>query len=236
MKKHFAASLTALVTALLLALGCMGALAANGVPEVLFSLTWNENGVMMQSNAAPLAGSPDSYWLYVPQGALQNDATLSVYDTTGRYAYFSLANGTPLSAVGYLDAGSQANGNALPVLAYDASYQLIGQFNLYISTVTDAPLPPAQPDSTVMVYYVDQNYNSIASPTTVEVPYGQRVTVTPSAWDIPAGYTLQGSSQQNVSYTDSAIYFVYAAPQNTFVTVYYVDQNYNSIASPTTVE
>ena len=94
------------------------ALASDAQPPVLFSLSWTEGDVAQQQLASEVtaSGYEGSYWLYVPAAALQADAVLHVQDVYGQYAALSIADGTPLSQLSYMDAGTELNMSYLDVL------------------------------------------------------------------------------------------------------------------------
>ncbi|MEI3428146.1 MAG: hypothetical protein V8Q82_02700 [Christensenellales bacterium] len=105
------------------------ALASDAQPPVLFSLAWTEGDVAQQQLASEVtaSGYEGSYWLYVPAAALQADAVLHVQDVYGQYAALSIADGTPLSQLSYMDAGTELNMSYLDVLAYDAAGQQLAR-------------------------------------------------------------------------------------------------------------
>ncbi len=219
------------------------ALASNAQPPVLFSLSWTEGDVAQQQLASEVtaSGYEGSYWLYVPAAALQADAVLHVQDVYGQYAALSIADGTPLSQLSYMDAGTELNMSYLDVLAYDAAGQLAAQFRLYISTQTDTPATPAPApiETQVPVYYVDMDGNSL-NQTFATVRSGQDNYVTAEDGYAPDGYELVGersvyvSVDSNGGCTPASVTFMYRPRSVTVnLTVYYYDTDNNYLAEET---
>ncbi len=219
------------------------ALASDAQPPVLFSLSWTEGDVAQQQLASEVtaSGYEGSYWLYVPAAALQADAVLHVQDVYGQYAALSIADGTPLSQLSYMDAGTELNMSYLDVLAYDAAGQLAAQFRLYISTQTDTPATPAPApiETQVPVYYVDMDGNSL-NQTFATVRSGQDNYVTAEDGYAPDGYELVGersvyvSVDSNGGCTPASVTFMYRPRSVTVnLTVYYYDTDNNYLAEET---
>ena len=219
------------------------ALASDAQPPVLFSLSWTEGDVAQQQLASEVtaSGYEGSYWLYVPAAALQADAVLHVQDVYGQYAALSIADGTPLSQLSYMDAGTELNMSYLDVLAYDAAGQLAAQFRLYISTQTDTPATPAPApiETQVPVYYVDMDGNSL-NQTFTTVRSGQDNYVTAEDGYAPDGYELVGersvyvSVDSNGGCTPASVTFMYRPRSVTVnLTVYYYDTDNNYLAEET---
>ena len=219
------------------------ALASDAQPPVLFSLAWTEGDVAQQQLASEVtaSGYEGSYWLYVPAAALQADAVLHVQDVYGQYAALSIADGTPLSQLSYMDAGTELNMSYLDVLAYDAAGQLTAQFRLYISTQTDTPATPAPApiETQVPVYYVDMDGNSL-NQTFATVRSGQDNYVTAEDGYAPDGYELVGersvyvSVDSNGGCTPASVTFMYRPRSVTVnLTVYYYDTDNNYLAEET---
>ena len=219
------------------------ALASDAQPPVLFSLSWTEGDVVQQQLASEVtaSGYEGSYWLYVPAAALQAEAVLHVQDVYGQYAALSIADGTPLSQLSYMDAGTELNMSYLDVLAYDAAGQLAAQFRLYISTQTDTPATPAPApiETQVPVYYVDMDGNSL-NQTFATVRSGQDNYVTAEDGYAPDGYELVGERSVYVSVDSNggcdpaSVTFMYRPRSVTVnLTVYYYDMENNYLAEET---
>ena len=164
LKQNSARRLAALLLSALLALAPLTGLASAYVPPLVFTLQWSEGEGVAQSDSSEVtvSGYEGSYWLYVPQNALQVDAQLLVSDTYGRYSRVALAdgrdvNGLSLSQLAYTDAGTELGMAYLDIYAYDGSGQVSDQARLYLSTQTDTPAAP-QPqviETQVPVRYYD---------------------------------------------------------------------------------
>ena len=138
---------------------------ADAQSPLVFALTWMEGDTPMevQSTAVSASGYEGSYWLHVPYNALAANAALEIRDTYAQYESFSVASGTPLSQLFYSDV-ADLGGEALQVTCF-ANGQVANVIRLYISSQSMTPVTPAPVPvtTTVPVYYVDQNGNTLYS-------------------------------------------------------------------------
>ncbi|MDO5022605.1 MAG: hypothetical protein Q4E07_04630, partial [Eubacteriales bacterium] len=170
-RTHFISIL--IIVSLLLGL-FVGASAQQALPQVGITASWSdEQGNVQQLMAQPVgfSGYENAYWLYLPPDAVQADATLDFVDNYGQYpGGFTQPSGTPLSMLGFVDAGADLSQQPVYFQALDANGMPVADFMLYISTQAQMPAPPAVQNAFVTVYYVDRTTNAeLLQAQTVEI-------------------------------------------------------------------
>ena len=235
--------LSALLLALLMALGSLVALAAPVTDPVSFTLSWTGADGQPQTQTALAVPYPDyagSYWLYAPAEAISQSPVLLLSDNFAQYpGGFSIPSGQPLANLPYVDAGGSLQQGAMPVYAYDASNNVLATFQLYISTMAPEPEAPVAevtplpevPKASVIVRFVDAaSMIEIAAPQQVADlgPGPHEIMAQPT--DLPQHYTLAGAQSQTVNVdangiadkTEVVFTYNYEAPKAT-VNIRFVD-------------
>ena len=230
----------ALLLAALLAFSWLpSALAAEPLPDVLFTLQWGEE--QAQAVAVSENGYDYCYWLFVPQGALINDARLNVSATYGQYSRFALAtgqdlgDGLQLSQLFWQEAGN-LGGTWMDVYAYDGTGMLAASLRLYFST---AEVTPVTPSPVVMPAYVtiiclDENWNEISRSSEEHQPGLSTIYANPiNGYEIDYAYPTQYDIYVDVSgASPSQVEFHYRRQINPVnVNIVCLDENWNTISS-----
>ncbi len=247
----------AFLLALLLGLGPLSGLALTPEEPLSILLTWqSEGGVSMQTEATALyhPAFPNSYWLYADASAVAADAALWIMDNFNQYpGGFSIPDGQPLSALALKDAGLIPSWESvIEIEARDGQGHVITTYTLFISLQTPEPVeepiieetPAPQIDVTVTVNYLGVDRAPVASPTSQTLTQAGSHTIYPEPYDLPAGYSLaegEPTQHQVTVFEDGtadrySLDFIYEqpkAPIDVWVTVRYVDEAGNSVASDT---
>ncbi len=136
---------TALLAALLLALSAlpMASAASDDWAALQISLSWYDSMGVLQSAAAFPATETEAgegcFWVLLPADAPLDGLAFSAIHPAHEYQY-SPEPGTILTGV--TDAGEYMDGvSYIPVSATDPETGMTEAFYLYISTVTDQPMP-----------------------------------------------------------------------------------------------
>ncbi len=136
---------TALLAALLMALSVLPLAAAASADwtELQISVSWYDSTGALQSAAAFPAGETETgegcFWVLLPADAPLDGLTFTVFHPAHEYQY-SPEPGSVLAGV--TDAGEYMDGvSFVPISATDPGNGMTEVFYLYISTVTDQPLP-----------------------------------------------------------------------------------------------
>ena len=200
--------------ALLMALACLllpcAGLATDLMnQDLIITVQWTDGWGVQASDPAiaiPYDGFTNRYWLKLPAGAPLDGLTLMIEDHTGNYASFEPGSESPLPAQLVWDAGDNLFfGQPVQIMAHNVNGDMTGLYYLYISyqdlpadpyapVVTEAPV--AQP-ATVVLHYVDENWQPICSDTYQTVNPGSN-TVYPDAFIDPGQFQLTGSGSYDV--------------------------------------
>ena len=136
---------TALLAALLMALSALPLAAAASADwtELQISVSWYDSTGALQSAAAFPAGETETgegcFWVLLPADAPLDGLTFTAFHPAHEYQY-SPEPGSVLAGV--TDAGEYMDGvSFVPISATDPGNGMTEVFYLYISTVTDQPLP-----------------------------------------------------------------------------------------------
>ena len=136
---------TALLAALLMALSVLPLAAAASADwtELQISVSWYDSTGALQSAAAFPAGETETgegcFWVLLPADAPLDGLTFTAFHPAHEYQY-SPEPGSVLAGV--TDAGEYMDGvSFVPISATDPGNGMTEVFYLYISTVTDQPLP-----------------------------------------------------------------------------------------------
>jgi hypothetical protein len=216
--------------------------------QQLISITihWNDGESDKAASAVPIpyAGFENSFWLFLPAGALDNNPLLTVEDIQGGYASFSIPAGSPLPP--YEDADGSLNGIPIDIVAYNQNGQEQAHFYLYLSATAEQPAPPevtAAPVNPVevTVYYRTTDGLDVASSQKVMCAEG-KTQIPAQPYDLKSGYVLLGEGAQTVTVDANGadrteIVFLYGMPvvEPMDITVYYRGEDGNDIAAPQTV-
>ena len=236
------ALMTALILALLPALGL-----AAVESDLSIALLWGE-GEMAYASRVSYEGYSDCYWVQVPSEAL-GGLTLQISDPNGWYTGFSPANGEMLLVPE--DAGSSLTAQSVMIEVYTADNSLAGTVYLYVSSYApypDMPYVEAEPteqppveDARVLIHYVDENGQTVASDTE-QIVSGGTWQVYAQPYNLQEYYELDDSSTKEVTVDyDGAhpaeVYFRYRynkpVPAAAMVTIHYMNESGQRVASDT---
>ena len=230
----------ALLLAALLAFSWLpSSLAAEPLPDVLFTLQWGEE--QAQAVEVNENGYDYCYWLFVPQGALINDARLSVSATYGQYSRFvlptgqELGDGIQLSQLFWQEAGN-LGGMWMDVYAYDGNGMQAASLRLYFSTAEVTPVtpPPVVMPAYVTIVCLDENWNEITRSTEEHQPGYSTAFASPiSGYEIDYAYPTQNDIYEDASgASPSQVEFHYRRQINPVnVNIVCIDENWNTISS-----
>ncbi len=214
------------------------------LPPVSVTASWvDSQGAPQQAVAQQLSfpGYENAYWLYLTQEAVQADAELSFTDNYGYYpGGFTQPDGTPLSMLGFTEAGMDLSQEPVYFQGLDADGMPVADFMLYISTQAEIPAPPVAP-AVVTVRFVDSATGSdIADSYTIEVMPGDQQII--PALQIE-GYTPDNSEitvtadANGVPNMQEAVFYYTKNAAPAVVTVRFVDSATGSdIADSYTIE
>ncbi|MBQ9301135.1 MAG: MucBP domain-containing protein, partial [Clostridia bacterium] len=239
--------MAALLLSALLVLGSLGALPgalAEMTPSPLaFTLYWDDQQIQSAPLAAPYE---NSHWLYLPQAAFYADPLLAVTDTFQQYTRIVLENGpeltaegVPLAAVQYLDAGAAPGMNGLNVICYDASGMEAARYVLYLSAVTDTPetipaAPQAQPADVALVCMDADTGATLrtASQTCAPGPFTVEAPVL-EGYELVSEGQVSGTVDITGANPSQAVFYYRRAAQPADVAVVCLDADTNQVLSST---
>ena len=228
----------ALLLAMIMLCSCLPAMAQPVQTPLTVAASWTSPDGSSQTTVAtlvPYPGYENAYWLHLPEEAVQVDAALSITDNTGLYpGGFTLPQGQPISALGYIDAGVALTDTPILFQGLDMNGAPVQEFKLFISTMADtpeAPLPTEASPVSVPVHYVNAADNTpLMEGTTLSVMPGESATATAPAIEgfTPDTTERTVSVDQNGMANPAELIFRYTKneapePQSVNVPVYYIN-------------